>query len=137
MNIKEILDNRVAILDGVTDVLIDEMVVREITKEFDLYITYRNEKLVLCNKKDDAHEHLLGETVEEVLDELSNLDEWYSDFKYLYDKAIEKDDNKGEQVAEATEEKKLLQLNDFIENLSSKWEVKKGFFFINGKANRK
>lgn len=111
MNIEEILDTRVAILDGVTDVFIDEMAVREITKEFDLYTTDRNEKLVLCNKKDDAYEHLLGETVEEVLDELSNLDEyfwkdeWYSAFKYFYDKAIEKDDNKGEQAAEATEEK--------------------------------
>lgn len=96
MNIKEILNAKVAILDGVTDVIVDEMTVREIVKEFHLYITYRNEKLVLCNKKDDEYEYLLGETVEEVLDELSNVDEyfwrdeWYSDFKYFYDKETEK-----------------------------------------------
>ena len=79
-----------------TDVIVDEMTVREIAKEFHLSITYRNEKLVLCNKKNDEYEYLLGETVEEVLDELSNLDEyfwrdeWYSDFKYFYDKETEK-----------------------------------------------
>ncbi|HIB1875521.1 TPA: hypothetical protein ACWWCX_003029 [Enterococcus faecium] len=96
MNLKEILNAKAAILDGVTDVIVDEMTVREIEKEFHLSITYRNEKLVLCNKKNDEYEYLLGETVEEVLDELSNLDEyfwrdeWYSDFKYFYDKETEK-----------------------------------------------
>ncbi|MEY8307417.1 hypothetical protein AAK913_12435 [Enterococcus faecium] len=96
MNLKEILNAKAAILDGVTDVIVDEMTVREIEKEFHLSITYRNEKLVLCNKKNDEYEYLLGETVEEVLDELSNLDEyfwrdeWYSDFTYFYDKETEK-----------------------------------------------
>lgn len=85
----EILKTKVAILDGTTDVIIDETTVQEIAEGFDLYLTCRGGRIFLHDFQDEEYEWLLGETLEDILNELSTFDdyfysdEWYSDFTYF------------------------------------------------------
>lgn len=87
--LKEILKMKVAILDGATDVIIDETTVQEIVEGFDLYLACRGKRVFLKDFQDEEYEWLLGETLEDILNELSTFDEyfyseeWYSDFTYF------------------------------------------------------